>query len=317
MASFESATFRAMGCEAQLVVVGGGVEHLAVARRRIDHLERRWSRFLPDSDITRINLAGGVPVEVDASTIELLRAMRFGVAATSGSFDPTLLAPLVGLGDTASWEHPERVTSLACSPSLRTSFAEIEIDATARIVRAPAGTSLDAGGIGKGLAADLVADALLTAGAAGALVSLGGDVRVVGAAPQDGGWLVGVVDQRDGRGDPAEVQQIALADGGLATSGTSRRRWITSSGRAVHHLLDPTTGEPIGNGTPLDVVQATVVAGTGAWAEVWTKALLVDGPATALPRLERLGLPGRVVFADGTSRANDAWLAFTVQEELR
>jgi FAD:protein FMN transferase len=312
--SFSSTTFRAMGCEAQLVVVGGGVELLETARRRIDHLERKWSRFLRTSDITRINLAGGMPIEVDSSTIALLQAMRLGTVATAGSFDPTLLAPLVGLGYQASWDDPTRVTSLSGRPSMHTPMSSIEIDVDARVVHAPAGTSLDAGGIGKGLAADLVATALLDAGAAGALVNLGGDVRVVGSAPQEGGWLVGVVDPVDRSND---VQQLAVADGGVATSGTGRRRWTGPSGRSVHHLLDPASGDPIGDLAPTEVVQATVVAGTAAWAEVWTKAVLVDGPATALPRLDTLGLPARVVFADGGARTNEAWQAFAAQEELR
>src|SRR5204862_328066 len=61
-----------------------------------------------------------------------------------------------------------------------------------REVRLPAGTGFDPGGIGKGLAADMVVAETMAAGAAGVCVNLGGDLRVTGLDPTDAAWTVAV-----------------------------------------------------------------------------------------------------------------------------
>ena len=302
--------FRAMACAARVVVVGGTPAHVALARTAVEHLEQCWSRFLPNSDISRLNAAGGRPISVDPATITLITAMVQGWARTEGAFDPTLLAPLLGLGYAVSWDNPAHVTSLAAGTSLRTRPTDIEIDGDRCVVRAPSGSGLDAGGIGKGLAADLVVEQLLAAGAEGALVSIGGDLRVGGRAPQRGGWTIDVVNPFD---DALAEARLTLTSGGVATSGTVRRAWVRPDGSAAHHLLDPATAEPVSVHAADALIEATVVAGTGAWAEVFTKAVLVRGAEAGLPWLDSLGLACRARFADGTELTNDAWDAFAAE----
>jgi thiamine biosynthesis lipoprotein len=296
-----------MGCAAQVELVGDDesnlVTGLSLARNLLVELERAWSRFLPDSDISRLNAAQGAMVTVSAATIELLRAMVHGAAATDGCFDPTLLAPLVSLGYDASWSDPRSVTSLPAGVSWRGGVDGIAIDEVACVAQLPAGTVLDAGGIGKGLAADMVVAALLRAGLAGAMVAIGGDLRVAGIGPHEGGWAIGVADAFDRAISATDQMRLSLANAGVATSGTVRRAWNDHNGDPVHHLLDPETGRPL-QGT----AQASVVAGTAAWAEVYTKLLMVRGVG-GLATIEALGLGGRVVLADGTAHCNDAWRA--------
>ena len=301
-----------MGCSVDVVIVGGAPVLLELARTAIDHLEQCWSRFTPHSDISRLNHgAGSTTVHVDPATVGLLRAMVDGWRATAGAFDPTLLAPLVGLGYAASWHDPAAVTSVPDGARPRADLDQLRIDADRDLVSLPSGMCLDAGGIGKGLAADLVVGQLLDAGAAGASVSIGGDVAVRGTAPQDGGWLVGVADPVN---DEREAGQLMLLAGGVATSGTLRRAWPDSNGVAAHHLLDPTTGRSIHH--QREIVAVTVIAGTAGWAEVWTKAAMVRGGA-ALADLDQLGLGAQFTYADGTTAANRCWSAFDVLREQR
>lgn len=297
-------SWRAMGCAVDAVIVGGSPELLDLARVSIDHLERRWSRFLPQSDISRLNHAAGSTVHIDPATMVLLQAMLDGWRATAGAFDPTLLAPLVTLGYGASWHDPSAVTSLPHGALRRGDLEALSIDHERMIVSAPQGICFDAGGIGKGLAADLVVGYLIAAGAQGASVSIGGDVAVRGAAPQPDGWLVGVADAAK---PDDEIGQLMVVEGGIATSGTLRRCWQGEDGGSVHHLLDPATGRPAHHAH--EIVAVTVIAGTAAWAEVWTKAVMVRG-ATMLAVLDEHGLGARLTYADTTTSSNQAWSAF-------
>ena len=75
-------------------------------------------------------------------------------------------------------------------------------------------------------------------------MNIGGDVRVAGFPPAgSGGWVVGI----DLEPDHDVALQVALGDGGVATSSWLRRRWNTTEGEQ-HHLLDPTTGLPAHGG---------------------------------------------------------------------
>jgi thiamine biosynthesis lipoprotein ApbE len=77
----------------------------------------------------------------------------------------------------------------------------------------------------------------------------------------------------------------------------------------VHHLLDPTTGRPSCHTGPDDVVAATVVAGSGAWAEALAKAAALDWPAAAA-RLDELGAGACVVTAAGCRHTNTTWARY-------
>ncbi len=300
-----------MGCTVDVVVVGGSPGLLYLARTSIDHLERRWSRLLPESDNSRLNRGARATVPHDPATPVLVQSMVDGWRATTGAFDPTLLAPLVGLGYSASWHDPTSVTSLPPGSLPRGDLAAISIDRQRNMVSVPPGMCLDAGGIGKGLAADLVVGYLIDAGAAGASVSIGGDVAVRGNAPQPGGWLIGVVDPMN---IEIETGQLTMVEGGVATSGTLRRRWETDDGESVHHLLDPTTGRPVLHDR--EIVAVTVIAGTAAWAEVWTKAVMVLG-AGMLAALDELGLGAQVTYAGAATVTNQSWSAFAVSRQQR
>ena len=91
-----------MASQAHVIVVGARDGLIGDARTQLDYLEQRWSRFLPDSDITRINTAGGEPVEVTGDTLTLFAAMVDGWHLTDGRFDPTVLPAVIANGYSAS-----------------------------------------------------------------------------------------------------------------------------------------------------------------------------------------------------------------------
>ncbi|MGH9226721.1 MAG: FAD:protein FMN transferase [Acidimicrobiales bacterium] len=261
--------FEAMGTWGHVIVHGGPVDGCERARRRIDDLERRWSRFLPDSEVSRLN-AGATVVSPDTA----LLVARAGDAArmTGGRFDATVLGAVVRAG----YDH-----------------AAALVQKTHRGGKPSRTEGFDPGGIGKGLAADMVVDELMAAGSDGVGVNLGGDLRVEGVPPGGRPWVIDVEDPFGGGGPP--LVRLGLNRGAIATSSRLKRAWVAEDGSPRHHLIDPRTGEP----AVTDAVAATVVAGTAWRAEAVATAAVVAGISEGLALIESTGVTGLLVAEDG------------------
>ena len=170
--------------------------------------------------------------------------------------------------DPSTTSSPARVS---CPSRLNTGAGAIEI--IANTVRLPAGTGFDPGGIGKGLAADIVSDELRAAGAEGVCINLGGDVRVDGTEP-DGGRMDGVHRLPGAR--PTDRARRSSHAARSRRRPSLHRRWRVG-GEIRHHLIDPATGLP----SDSNLTFVSVVAGHAWTAEVLAKAVLLHG--TPLP----------------------------------
>jgi thiamine biosynthesis lipoprotein len=166
---------------------------------------------------------------------------------------------------------------------------DADVDLDACTVRLPIGLAIDAGGIGKGLAADLAVAHLLESGIEGAMVTIGGDISMGGHAP-DGGWTV-VVEHPDPTVAP--VGSLAVPAGGVATSSTRSRRW-SHDGVERHHVIDPWTGLP----STTDLASVTVVARSGWLAEAHATAAMLAGSREVIDYLDRHDLTGLAVTND-------------------
>ena len=263
--------FRAMGCRSTVVVESDGAdcEQLAeLAMIGIARLEACWSPFLPDSDVSRLNVAGGAPIAVRPAAVSLLQAMAEATVWTGGAYDPTVRSELA--------ERPPWIDHVA-------------IDVKAMVVQLGPGIQIDPAGIGKGLAADLVAAEAMVHGAAAVAIMIGGDGRV---SSVDGRhrWEIEVAEP----GGEIPVDRIEISDGAIATSGFC---WT--------NLVDPFTGMRRDAG---DVVQVSVLAGSGASAEALTKAVLIAAEPGIADRLDRQQVGVLTVHADGRLSANATWL---------
>ena len=304
----EDISFRVMGSDAHVIVVGGPPGGAERARRRIDDLERRWSRFLPDSEISGLTQRAGEWVTLSADSLLLVARALEAWRLTVGRFDPTVLGAVIRAGYDRSFEQLPPSGGTTDSP-LTVGAAGIEIDGDR--VRLPAGVGFDPGGIGKGVAADLVVTEALAAGAAGACVNLGGDLRVAGEAPDSPSsgepspvgtaWTVAV----EHPASPEPLALLGLRDGAVATSTTLRRRW-TAGSQERHHLIDPWTGAP----STSDLTLAAVVTADAWVAEVLAKAVLLRGSAHAFDLVAGLGADGLTVDRDGVIRSTPGLAAF-------
>jgi FAD:protein FMN transferase len=266
--------FRAMSTDVGITMVGGDATALVWARERIAELERRWSRFLPDSEISRLNRAEGAPVDVSSDTVAAVRAACAAWVHTAGCFDPTVHDSLLRLGYDDTIEAVRNQRREPTRPLVAAAGCEgIRFDEARNVVQFPAGVRFDLGGIGKGLAADITATGLMELGASGALVNIGGDVRVIGKPAGAEAWRVDIEDPRDEH----ILTTVELLDGGVATSTTLRRRWRLAE-RAVHHMVSPSDGQS----TQTTVVGVSVIAGTAAWADALSKVPFVAPDRTDL-----------------------------------
>jgi thiamine biosynthesis lipoprotein len=274
--------FPAMGTRVHVRTVGGSETVAQQAQLRLAALENRWSRFRRGSDVSELNSSSGRWVPVAWETILLLQRAIAAAQATEGRFDPTVGGALIAHGyDRTFASVPLHACQVVPTPVIDAAWPAIEIDPVAGAACLPHGTVFDPGGIGKGLAADLVAEELAEQ-VDGILVNVGGDARMCGTSDDPAGWVVEVE-------DPFDPQQgllrLAIPGGAVATSSKQARRWATATGPA-HHIIDPHTGRP----AECDVTAVTVVAAEAWWAEVQATSIFLQGA------------PG-VTGADGTVEA--------------
>jgi thiamine biosynthesis lipoprotein len=208
--------------------------------------------------------------------------------ASQGAFDPTIL-PLVRL-----WGFRDGPVALPDSAALAVTRLTVdhhllELDlATGRARLLEPGMAVDLGGIAKGYALDIAAEAMRKTGATGGVIDLGGNILAFGRGPHR---KVGIVNptQQD-----RLLTAVALADASVATSG-QYERYLTIQGRIYGHILDPRTGWPVPQG-----VSATVVTEKAVLADALATAAVVLGIDRGLALLERTpGVEGLMTVQDG------------------
>ena len=281
---------KVMGSRAVIVVHGGTEAMLDSAEERLHQLESLWSRFRQDSDVTRANRAAGTPVVVHEDTLAIVRRAVDGWQQTTGRFDITTLPALLAAGYTHSTVDDSPAPQLAATRGGVCGL--VRLDYAESTITVPEGAAIDLGGIGKGFAADIVAEELIEAGATGALVNLGGDITALGTPSDNNIWVLGIEDPRHA---PDHVAVFRLEHGGVATSGTTVRHWTNSDGTRAHHVIDPATALPAAHG----ITTATVIANDTATAEVFATAAMMLSGDDAVAMLEGVKLAGLVVTDDG------------------
>lgn len=279
-----------MGTVAELVVDGPPTS-IARGFRRLREIELALSRFLHDSELERLHRRSGSWIQVSHTLHSAMRwAMRLH-DETGGLFDPAVRTALETLG----YDRPYADGLDDVEPAGPTTPSIMPVpytlgDRSGRAVRLDDGARIDLGGVGKGLAADMVAAELLTAGARAVYVSVGGDIHAAGEPPE-GGWSVPLVHPIDG----VAFAEHCLHDGGLVMSTPLIRTWRRGS-HAHHHLVDPRTGRS----ARTDVLAVAVASTSAARGEGLAKAAVIAGSAAGERLLARSDVEAWIVSTDGT-----------------
>ncbi|MEA3502953.1 MAG: FAD:protein FMN transferase [Actinomycetota bacterium] len=267
--------FPAMGTSIDVTAPTRG--DIGATRQLFEDVERLCSRFLPESELTRINDDPGVRIPISPEMARVLQIADRARSTTDGLVD-------VGVGGAVrAWGYDRTFTEVAirhhAAVTERSVEPEWSVEGT-MLTRSP-GTTIDLGGVAKGWTCDLAVERGIAT-----VVSAGGDVR-----SSDPDATVEIIDPWD-----ATATTIRLGIGALATSSVSRRRWRVGGAQA-NHLIDPRTMRP----TSSPVLSATAITATAVEAEAAAKAILLRG-ADALAWADRQPwiVGALVVWLDGS-----------------
>lgn len=226
----------------------------AKAIEEVRRIEAKYSRYRPDSVVSRINAAAGRAevLPLDDETAQLIGFADQLWRASGGLFDITS-----GVLRRAWDFRAGRLPVPAEIDALLPLIGWDRVDWNGAAIRLPQpGMQLDFGGFGKEYAVDRAASVLLDLGAASGIVNLGGDLRVLGPRPEGSPWRVAVAHPRRAG---AVVASLPITAGALATSG-DYERFLEVDGRRYCHLLHPRTGWPVAHRQAVSVLAPACLA---------------------------------------------------------
>lgn len=295
-------SWKAMGSTVDLQIANSSPltsQAAEAVRGEFSTIEAHLTRFQPESELSQLNRSLGRWLSVSPLLYAVLSRSHRAWRITGGLFDPTLLPDLERLGyrGASGWAPPQTRSG----PWLHRLPRQRQV----RLSR-----PVDLGGIGKSWAVfqggrrllarlDLETPWLLNAG---------GDLWAYGHGPDGAGWRIGIEHPLDPQ---RLIAVVCLPRGGaVATSSIARRRW-QHQGQTVHHLLDPRSRQPGGQG----LLSVTVAHTHPVWAEVWAKTLFLCGATAITGRAARLGLPAWWVTEAGALHANTPARQLTIWKE--
>jgi len=258
---------------------------------RLQDVNRLMSDYITESEIGQLNRQPvGEPLSLSPETLRCLRRAIEISKLSGGAFDVTC-RPLVVLWKTAGREG--RLPSEQELASVRSLIGadKIALDAeAATAARTADGVQVDLGGIAKGYALDLAGEAMLSAGARGALVDVGGDVLAIESNAAGQPWRVGIK-------HPFHQTLhtiLELSDRAVATSGV-QQRFYEIDGKRYSHIIDPRSGRPAEQAPSVTVIAADGIT-ADAWATVFSVLTIEEGrqliTAGRAPKLEVMWITG-------------------------
>jgi len=266
--------------------------------REMHRIDALMSHYKDSSELSRINReAARQPVEIGAELFALLaRSIEFS-ELSGGAFDITA-ASAGHLYDYRRRTRPNEEQLAAAQAAI--GYRHLELDPARRSVRfSRPGVRIDLGGFAKGYAVDNGAAILTRHGVRHAVVSAGGDSRVLGDR-RGRPWMVGV---RDPRREGEVIALLPLENTAVSTSG-DYERYFDDGGERCHHLIDPRTGR-----SPQSVHSVTVIAPDGLTSEALAKTLFVLGIERGMRIVETMpDVDAVVVDAAGELHASSGLL---------
>lgn len=248
--------------------------------------EALFSSTVADSDIARINDAGGKPVTVSDETVELLKqGIAYG-ELSQGTFDITI-GTLSDLWDistkallketNASMVPGAGEIAAACET---VDYHNIRIKGNEVSLKNP-DTQIDVGGIAKGYIADRMKEFLNENGITSGFINLGGNFLALGSKQDGSSYTVGI--QKPFAGDGTALATVKVTDETVVSSGVYER-YFEVDGTRYHHILDTATGYPCEN----DLLGVTIITDSSVDGDALSTTCFSLGLSDGMALVERL-----------------------------
>ncbi len=239
------------------------------AKEIITSCENLWSVTKADSEISRLNAAGELPLSKD--TRDILAAALYAREYTGGCFDISVYPLVEAWGFTnGNYRVPDETEISELLKRVGEGKLSIEGD-KAILAR---GSRLDLGGIAKGFVGDMVIKRFKDSGISSALISLGGNIHALGSKPDGSKWKIAIQSPYD----QSYLGVLSVSDKCVITSGIYERNFTAPDGTLYGHIISPFDGRPVSN----DLCSVTVVCDEGRLGDALSTALFVMGGSKAV-----------------------------------
>jgi thiamine biosynthesis lipoprotein len=264
--------------------------------------ERRFSRFLPDSEVSYLNKSE--QIKVSDEFFEMLSISKKYLKLTKGLFDPAILVYLINEGYVVGKQYGykkdpnDKSFNRGSDKVAEYSFDQVKLDKNSKIVKKPKDLMIDLGGIGKGYIVDKISEDLKNK-YWDFCISVGGDMYLGGKDIKNSYdyWAIEIEDPFD---SGQEMPTLLLNNMAVATSGIYKRKW-TLDGKQKHHIIDPVTKRS----SETDMVSATVVGNDVTFCDILSKSLIIMGLEKAIDYCENNNISAVFVDKDKKVIVND------------
>ncbi|MDX1538308.1 FAD:protein FMN transferase [Arsukibacterium sp.] len=279
LAQWHRLPFQTMGTQAYVELWAEddnlGKDLLIAVQTEFERINQLMSPYIDSSELSLLNRdAASRPVSVSSELYQLLQQAEQLARLSDGAFDISFAS--VGF----SYDYRQHIKPSAVELDKQRSlinYRHIQLLADNQVKFSLPGLKIDLGGIAKGYAVEQAISLLAKAGIKHALVTAGGDTRLLGDK-RGRPWLVAI---KHPRKEDGIVAQLPLTDSAISTSGDYERFFI-EDGVRYHHILDPKSGQ-----SPSGLMSVTVLGPDSTRTDAMSTTLFVMGLERGMAFIEQ------------------------------
>ncbi|MGN0518478.1 MAG: FAD:protein FMN transferase [Acutalibacteraceae bacterium] len=273
----DSRKYLALDTVIDITIYGEHDDVFDTMEEALDDYEARLSVTEETSEIAMLNKSGGEYKKVSTDIYNIINSAKRVHDMTDGAFDISVYPLVKAWGFTTDeYKIPDMEEIERLKRNVNSN--NIMLDPDTLSVRLMTGMQIDLGGIAKGYISSKMISSMEKSGVESAIVSLGGNVQVLGTKPDGSAWRVGI--QHPDYSD-CYIGVLSLINEAAITSG-GYQRYFVQDGKTYHHIIDPATGAP----AETDIVSVTVVTDKPIDGDGLSTAFFVMGTEKTLKFLD-------------------------------
>ncbi|MEP2238824.1 MAG: FAD:protein FMN transferase [Maribacter sp.] len=277
-------TMKLMGSRFDITVVAKdpveGDDYIDLAINEIKRIENLISSWDPDSQTSEINRNAGIkPVKVDAELFNLIQRSLGISKLTDGAFDISYASM------DKIWKFDGSMTTMPKEAMIKASVSKVGyhniiLDKDKHTVFLKlTGMKIGFGAIGKGYAADMAKELLISKGVEAGIINASGDMNTWGKQPDGKEWKVAITNPMDKN---KVFALLPITNRAVVTSG-NYEKYVNFNDVRYTHIIDPRSGYPA-----TGIISVTVFAPKAELADALATSVFVMGIKVGLNRIEQL-----------------------------